>query len=183
MALQRPYALVNPDSFTHFIAFLAIVARIADVVSTRLVAPKLILEANALIRRTGWIGAWATVLLGLVAYVSTPAAIVLIVVSLLVAGSNLMRGWLARFVGEEEMERVLLAATRQGRLSVGIAFVTAGGALTAGTGVFLAWLSGPTQWGYYGGIGIIAYGLAMAVHGTTFLKRLFRKASRAAVDD
>jgi hypothetical protein len=104
----------------------------------------------------------------------------LITGSLLVAGSNLARGWFTRFVGEEEAEQLMIAAARRGRLRIAILFVCAAGLCIAIPGVLLMWLSGPTQWGFYFGAGVLTYALAIAGHGSSSLKRLFQKAALAA---
>ena len=169
------------SAFTHFIALVALLGRLADVVSTRLVSPRLALESNSMIRRTGWAGAWATLLPALVAYASTPMGVVIAVSSFLVAASNLFRGWIVRFLGESEVEALLLAAVRKGRLGTGIGFVCAAGASAAAAGALTMVLSGPTEWGYYAGFGIVVYGAGIAVHGSSNLRRLFRRAGEAAV--
>ena len=80
----------------------------------------LALEGNALMRRLGWRGAWATLAIGLIAYWSVELGVVMIMAWLLVAGSNLGRGWLARFLGEHEAEQVMMAAARRGTLRVAV---------------------------------------------------------------
>jgi hypothetical protein len=121
------------------------------------------------------------VLLALVAYVSAPMGVVVAITSFLVAGSNLFRGWLARFLGEAEIEALLVAAVRKGRLATGIGFVCAGGACAAAAGALTMFLSDPTEWGYYAGLGIVAYGAAIALHGSFNLRRLFHRANAPAV--
>jgi hypothetical protein len=168
------------SNFTHLIAVLGIASRAADIVSTRLVSPTLALESNALMRRLGWRGAWATLAIGLIAYRSVELGVVVITASLLVAGSNLGRGWLARFLGEYEAEQVMMAAARRGSLRIAVFFVCGAAACIATAGALLMWLSGPMQWGYYCGLGIVFHALAIALHGSSALRRLFRKASLAA---
>lgn len=164
--------------FTHFIVFLGILARAADILSTRLVSPTLALEGNALVRRLGWRGAWATLAVGLIGYWSVELGVMLITASLFVAGSNLGRGWFSRFLGEHETEQLMIAAVRRGTLKIAVLFVWAAAACIAAPAVLLMWLSGPTQWGFYFGAGVITYALAIAIHGSSSLRRLFRKAAR-----
>jgi hypothetical protein len=163
--------------FTHFVVVLGVAARGADILSTRLVTPTLALEGNALMRQLGWRGAWATLAFGLIGYWSVQLGVMLITGSLLVAGSNLGRGWFARFLGEHETERLMLVAVRRGTLRVAVSFVCAAGACIAAPAVLLMWLSGPTQWGFHFGAGILAYALAIAIHGSSAVCRLFRKAA------
>lgn len=167
------------STFTHLIVGLGILARAADVISTRLVTPTLALEGNALMRRLGWRAAWATLAAGLIGYWSIGLGIMLITASLLVAGSNLGRGWLARALGERETEEMMIAAARRGTLRTSVLFMCAAGICVAAPGVLLMWLSGPSQWGYYSGAGILTYALAIGIHGSSALRRLFRKASLA----
>ena len=169
---------MNRLQLTHVVAALGVLSRIADVVSTRLVSPTLALEGNALMRRVGWKGAWATVLAGLVAYWSVEVGIMFTTASFLVAGSNLMRGWFTRFLGELEVERLMIAAARRGRRRVAITFVCSGGACVIAAGALTMWLSGPAQWGFYSGFGILAYGAAIAIHGSSSTVRLFKKAQK-----
>jgi hypothetical protein len=169
------------SAFTHFIAFVALLGRLADVLSTRVVSPRLTLEANPVVRRVGWVGAWATLLPALVAYVNAPMGVVIAVTSFLVAASNLFRGWVVRFLGESEVDALLIAAVRKGRLGTGIGFVCSAGACAAAAGALTMVLSGPTEWGYYSGFGIVVYGAAMAIHGSSNLRRLFRRAGVPAV--
>ena len=169
------------STFTHLIVLLGILARAADIVSTRLVTPTLALEGNALMRRLGWRGAWATLALGLIGYWSVELGVMLITASLLVAGSNLGRGWFARFLGEHETEQLMIAAARRGTLRVAVLFVCGAGACVAAPALLLMWLSGPTQWGFYFGAGVLTYAFAIAAHGSSAVRRLFRKAALAAV--
>jgi hypothetical protein len=168
------------STFTHLIVLLGIFARAADILSTRLVSPTLALEGNALMRRLGWRGAWATLALGLIGYWRVELGVIVITASLLVAGSNLGRGWFTRFLGEHETEQLMLAAVRRGTLRVGVLFVCAASACIATPAVLLMWLSGPAQWGYYFGAAVLAYAFAIALHGSSALRRLFRQAALVA---
>lgn len=165
---------------THLLAALVLLSRLADVVSTRLVSPTLRFEANPLVRRLGWRFAWGTLLLALAPYVSAEAGVVLVAASLLVASGNLARGWVARAIGEAEYDALLLRAAARTRRRTALGFVLSSGALAMLAGVVLMWLSGVPSWGYWFGVGIASYGLAIAGHGSAFVVRLFRRASAAA---
>ena len=95
-------AFVRADGFTHLLAFLVLLSRIGDVVSTRLVTPTLRLEANPIVRRLGWRFAATTLVIAVVPYFLLPLGVVVLTTSLLVAGSNLSRGWLVHALGEAE---------------------------------------------------------------------------------
>lgn len=165
---------------THLIVLLGVLSRAADILSTRLVTPTLALEGNAIMRRLGWRAAWATLAIGFIGYWSVELGVMLITASLLVASSNFGRGWFARFLGEQETERLMIDAARRGTLRVAIAFVCAAGACIAIPAGLLMWLSGRTQWGFYFGAGVLTYAFAIAIHGSTAVRRLFRKASLAS---
>jgi hypothetical protein len=171
-------AFVHADGFTHLLAFLVLLSRIGDVVSTRLVTPTLRLEANPIVRRLGWRFAATTLVIAVVPYFLLPLGVVVLTTSLLVAGSNLSRGWLVHALGEAEYEDLLLRAASRGRRRVALGFILAGAAHVALAGVVLMWLSTPSQWGYYSGLGVLTYGLVVAIHGSAFAIRLFRRVGR-----
>ena len=124
----------------HYLAVTLFVARLADVVSTRIATPRLQLEANPIVRLLGWRFAWATTLVCFVAYVpdyGTTLAVPLIVISFLVAASNLSRGWALRALGEDgDREHSLRVASLAKPLHVYLA-IAASSALTAAVGALL----------------------------------------------
>ena len=66
------------EPYVHVIAALAVISRIADVLSTYLVTPTLKLEANSIARRFGWWYALLTILIGFVPYVSPALGVVVL---------------------------------------------------------------------------------------------------------
>jgi hypothetical protein len=171
-------AFVHADGFTHILAFLVLLSRIGDVVSTRLVTPTLRLEANPIVRRLGWRFAASTLLVAAIPYVMLELGVVVLTTSLLVAGSNFSRGWLVHALGEAEYEDLLLRAASRGNRRVALGFILAGAAHVAAAGVVLMWLSTPNQWGFYSGFGVLSYGVVVAIHGSLFVVRLFRRVGR-----
>jgi hypothetical protein len=168
----------EPDSFTHTIAALLLLGRLGDIVSTRLITPTLRLEANPVVRRLGWRFAWASLLLALVPYYSVAFGIAALAVSLLVSASNLSRGWMFRALGEARADEFLLRVARQGRLATALGFLFSGAAFVVVAGVVLMWLSGSVGApSYWFGVGIVIYGIAIALHGSASIIRLFRRAA------
>lgn len=166
------------QSFTHLLAGLVLLARIGDVVSTRLATPRLRLEANALVRRLGWPFACATLLVALVPYAHHGAGIAVLTASLLVTASNLSRGWTARALGEEEYFALLLRAARRSRRAEALAFAMGSAGCVALLGVLLlAFSGGSTTWAYWFGFGMVIYALAIGLHGSSFIIRVFRAAA------
>jgi hypothetical protein len=153
----------------HGLAALLFLARLADVISTRLVTPTLRLEGNPLVRLLGWPFAYATLLVALVAYLprgGTAVALVGIVLSLLVAAGNLSRLWSVRVQGEElaraSAQRLMAAAT-PGAL-YGSIFASA--ALIAAVALLLfAFYPNPDEWAHSFAWGILLYAVANAVYG------------------
>src|SRR5262249_55557934 len=105
--------LRNMDPFVHWVAGAVLVARLGDVVSTRLATPTLALEANPVARRLGWPLAWGSLLLCLVPYYDWRLGIMVAVSSFFVSGSNLSRVGIMRALGEREYLEVLHRAARR----------------------------------------------------------------------
>lgn len=165
------------NGFTHFLAALVLLARLGDVVSTRLVTPRLLLEANPVARWLGWPFALATLFLAVIPYFDAGIGVALLAVSLLVSASNFYRGWFVRAIGEEEFEQLVLRAARRGRRAEALGFVIASGTSALIAGVVLMWLSGASSWGYWFGFGIVIYGFAIGGHGSLYVLRVFRRAA------
>src|SRR5437899_12815598 len=108
--------LLSEAYFPHFLAALVLIARVGDVASTFVASPRLLLEANPLMRRMGRPLALATLLLCLVPYYYDSLGMVVLSASLLVTSSNLAKGWLMRALGEVEYHRLLLRAFRASTL-------------------------------------------------------------------
>ena len=77
-----------------------------------------------------------------------------------------------------ESEDLLLRVASRGNRRVALGFILAGAAHVAAAGVVLMWLSTPNQWGYFCGLGVLSYGLVVAIHGSLFVVRLFRRVGR-----
>src|SRR5687767_4126428 len=97
----------------HVLCGLILLGRVGDIVSTRLITPKLKLEANLLAKKLGWPFGILTLLVCLLPYYSLPAGIVVLVPSLMVSSSNIAKIWVVRAYGEDEfMQRQLQLAAR-----------------------------------------------------------------------
>ncbi len=169
--------VIDPDISTHLLAILVLLSRLADVISTRLVTPTLRLEANPIARRFGWPFAYATLLIAAVPYYSKELAVCVLTLSFLVSGSNLLRGWVARAMGEEEYIAFMRRVGRRGNRNVSLGFVLAAAASYAIVGILLMFLSSESEWGYWFGLGIVLYGLTIAIYGTASILRIFRIAA------
>src|SRR5258708_17582155 len=104
------------DTFEHVLAALIFVGSFGDVVSTRLITPTLLLEANPFVRRRPRLSIWMRLPLCAVPYYSTALGVTAAVAFLLVAGGNFVRGWFAHTLGEAETLEVLKRAASRGSL-------------------------------------------------------------------
>lgn len=167
---------IDSKTFTHILAGLVFLSRLADIVSTRLVTPNLRLEANPIARRLGWRFAYATLLLAATPYFSREVAVCVLTTSFLVAGSNLFRGWVARALGEEELAVLTQRIALRGNRTVSLLFVLGSAALNAFVGVLLMCFSrGETDTGFWFGMGIVLYGATIAIYGSISVLKVFRK--------
>ena len=161
----------------HVLALLIFIGRAGDVLSTLFISPNLVLEANPVARRFKW----PTMILGFglcaLPYFDIQVAIMGAVLSFLVTASNLSKGWMARALGEKEMERIVLRAAAAGSLPVTLAMCWTAGAFIVLSAGFLLWLSdGDNEMVSAFAVGLGLYGAALAIHGTFFFVRMFRRA-------
>lgn len=93
-------------NFEHTLCILILIGRLGDIISTRLVTPKLELEANPIVRKLGWPFAFATVLICLIPYWSTAAGVVVLIPSLFVSATNTSKIWFARALWRKRVSRI-----------------------------------------------------------------------------
>jgi hypothetical protein len=173
--------LATGHNLENTLAVLILIARLGDIGSTYLATPTLAMEGNPLMRWGGWRLAAVTLLACLIPYYSAPLGLTALVLSLLVTGSNLSKGWLMRALGEEDYQTMLLAAARRSSLPAAVGFVVGGAASVAFAGLIMVFVSGgPDTWGYWAAIGVALYAFAIAVYGSLSMARLFRAAARPA---
>jgi hypothetical protein len=170
----------------HALALLLLVARLADVLSTRLVTPTLQLEANPLVRRLGWPFAWATLAVALVAYLpgGGPAiALAASVLSLFVAADNISRLTSVRVLGETEAQASARRIVASASSPVAYGSIFARAALLALVGsVLLALYPTPDEGAFWFAEGLLLYALVVGGYGVLAAWRVRRAAARAAAD-
>jgi hypothetical protein len=166
MELLHRLVVAHPQ---HALAALLLVARLADVISTRLVTPTLRLEGNPIVKRLGWPFAWATLAVALVAYVpgtGPPVALAASVLSLFVAAENLSRLASVRAQGE-----ALAQATAQRLLVIAPAPAVYGSifgraaAIALAALALLAFYPRSDTWAFFFAEGVLLYALALAGYG------------------
>jgi hypothetical protein len=140
-----------------------------------------VLEANPVARRLGWPFALLTLLLAAVPYFDTTAAVIVLVPSLLVAARNFGHVWLMRGLGEERLLALQLDVARRGVFAEAFLYVCAEAGFLTIAAVVLMTLSGGLQtWPYVFAIGLLLWAVAILVHRTIHLKRIFRLAREGA---
>lgn len=166
------------SNLTHVLCGLILFGRLGDILSTRIVTRSLKLEANIVAKKLGWPFIWLTTLICLVPYHDEGFGIIVLVPSLLVSASNISKIWFVRSVGEDEYIKLLYKAARKGKLRVALLGVVLSSFFVGLSGFVLTYLSWEPEisWGFWFGLGIISYSLAMLVHGTTFFVRIYKKA-------
>ena len=169
---------IDDRTLPHLLAVLVLASRIGDALSTYLLSPTLLLEMNVIVSRGGWSIALLSLLVSLVPYYSTGLGVVVLTTSFLATGSNLSRCWVARALGEAEYRAIFLRAASRAKRSSALMLVLASASCPTFVGSLLMWFSGSeTEWGYWFGLGIALYGVAIALHGSSFVFQLFREAS------
>jgi hypothetical protein len=149
--------------------------RAADLFSTWLATPNLALEANPVARRLGWRGGLAVNLGLALAFGCWPMlAISLATTSALVAARNLQQAWLMRTMGENWYR--LWFAERIAESPRALVFGCHWGEalLVAAVGTGLMLFSGWRLVPFSVGLGLTAYGVAVAFFTTLSLWRLRR---------
>lgn len=93
---------MSDANFEHVLCFLILITRLGDIISTRLITPKLMLEANPVVKRLGWRFAVLTVLVCLIPYYNTGLGVTAFVTYCIVCWHNFGKVWLIRTMGEAE---------------------------------------------------------------------------------
>ncbi|MHC5066851.1 MAG: hypothetical protein ACYTG5_23090 [Planctomycetota bacterium] len=180
---------VDWDFMRHVLFALILLGRLGDVISTYLVTPNLHLEANPIARKLGWRFALLTVLICLVPYLVPHPLIAVILVPpfLMISANNVSKIWVVRAIGEKQMLASSLSAARSSSLRLAVTCTLVSAGFFALTGLALVWFSyqeAPrTQVAMiaeYFGYGIVTFAIAIGLHGSLYLRRIFRMAGVGA---
>jgi hypothetical protein len=167
--------MLHAQPIEHVFFAVLLVARLADVLTTRVATPRLALEANPIARRLGWPFAWLTLAIAFVAYLDVGVAWALAVMSFLVAGQNARVAWLARALGEERFLRdVVLPAARGGRKSLAFGLIAVSSVLAGIVGLGIMVLGYDNGWAWMSGAGILGFAFANLIHQSIAWRRYFR---------
>jgi hypothetical protein len=161
--------------FNHFLFVAVLFSRLGDIGTTWLASPKLKLEANPVARKLGWRYAWLTLLLSFVAYYSTAVAVVILTTSLLVTASNASKIWLARTLGEEEIDSLSRKAMAKSGLRSAIFFNLLPAIFYTLLGGMITLFYPNGQWGFYIALGFFTYAFAIATFYPIRYLRLYKE--------
>jgi hypothetical protein len=166
----------------HILCAMLLISRIGDVVTTYLVTPNLVLEANPIARVLGWRFAIITLGACLVPYVHVPISVSALVLFLMVSAANARQIWFARAIGEREYAALIMENARKSKLPVALASIAASACFTALVGgTILYFYPDPEMdWGFWIGIGVLAYAGSTCLYGSLATARFFRL-SRSAI--
>jgi len=166
-----------PFASREYFVFLALLAtgRAVDFLSTWVATPHLVLEGNPIARRLGWKwGILFNVALCAGFALSPMIAVILTTTSVLVAARNFHSAWLMRSMGEHEYR--FLVSDQLHRTGRGLYLVCmyAQALLTTAVGAALVAFSGDHLIPVGIGLGIVAYGFAVAFFSTLSVWRIGR---------
>lgn len=160
----------------------ALLGRLFDVLSTRVVSPRLALELNPLVRRYGWAYAWATLAAALLAFVSPAYGLLLATVSCLMGFANMSNALIARHgLGESGLRRLHARALRRCPAREYLLLCTLQFAPILVLAIALLLLTGGRE---QDPVAIIAYGMLLWVAAVLFYRVLnLRRLKRMDVSD
>lgn len=164
----------------HCLAALILLARLADIGTTWLATPRLMLESNPFVRRLPRTTAILSLFLCLVPYWAPGPSLIILVPSLLVSANNASRLWVYRAVGEEQAFENALVSAARARVRptlISLALPPFFFALLAGL-LILIYPDPVHDWGYWFALGLLAYALALLIYAPLSFLRM-RKLARA----
>jgi hypothetical protein len=158
-----------------FFLMLLLLSRGADLLSTWIATPNMVLEGNPVAKKLGW--KWGSfvnlVLCGF--FAAWPlAAIIIGTTSVLVAARNFQVAWLMRSLGEENYRDWYLEQLRQTGLPLCLFCLLCQTLLTAAVGAALMYFTGDSLIPFAVGLGIVGYALAVTFYTLLSLWRIRR---------
>ena len=152
-------------------------ARGADIFSTWIATPNLVLEGNPIAKKLGWKYGLPLNFAVCLYFASWPlTAIILSTTSVLVAARNFQSAWLMRSLGEEQYRDWHVERIRETRPTLYLFCLFAQILLIGAVGAVLVCFSGQALIPFAVGVGIIAYAVAVVVFTLISLWRIRRRA-------
>jgi hypothetical protein len=152
---------------------LLLLARGADLLSTWIATPTLLLEGNPVARRLGWRGGLVVNLIACLGCASIPfAAVIIITTSLLVASRNLQWAWIMRNWGENNYRDWYAHQLTTTPLTLYLACLTGQSITVATLGLALLISSPLGSIPCAIGIGMLVYALAVLLYSSLAAYRI-----------
>lgn len=159
-------------------------ARGADILSTRIATPTLAMEANPVFRKLGW--RWVMVLNVLLCFTLSlwlMVAVVMITVSLLVAGRNFQSAWLMRGLGERKYAGMIAYAGDQAGRGLYAFCMLSQATLVAAVGGSVIYFAWPRPIAASIGIGIIGYAVTVGFYSLLSVWQIRRSSDQPETVD
>jgi hypothetical protein len=157
---------------------LLLVARAADLLSTWIATPAMVLEGNPIARKLGWRwGGIVNLSLCLLLGCWPLAAVIVSTTSLLVAARNFQSAWLMRTLGEEAYRDWYVERIQQARVPLYFFCLAGQVGLTAAVGGGLILFHGGVWIPLGIGIGVVAYAAAVMIYTLLAFWRIRRASS------
>ena len=164
------------SNFTYVLAILIFIGRLGDILSTYCATPKLVIETNIIARKFRWPFAALTTLVCLVPFYSTPLGVLILVPTFFVCFSNISQLALIKLFGENDFKKIIIAAINKHGLGIMLLFLYLSNTFILARGLLGMLLSRETEWGYWIGLGIVLFAIALILHKTIFLIKLSKEA-------
>ncbi len=160
---------------------LLLVSRGADVLSTWVATPNMVLEGNPIAKKLGWRWGLPVNLALCFGFAFWPLpAIVISTTSVMVAARNFQSAWLMRSLGEQLYRDWHIERVQETSVTLYLFCLFAQTALTGGVGAAVIYFSDWRLVPLAIGMGIVAYALAVAFYTVLGIWRLRRSAIRKA---
>ena len=152
------------QNLTHIVALIIFLARLSEILTTRLISPTLKLGTNVLARRLGWKFAIATLAISAVPYYSVPLGAIFATACLLGSASNATAIMRTRALGEQESVNLMQLVISRTSVSMGIVYMFLPAAFYALLGCMILFLypNPMTDWGFYFAIGILSHAFTIS---------------------
>jgi hypothetical protein len=154
---------------------LLVFSRGMDVLSTWVATPSLVLEGNPIAKKLGW--RWGLPInfafCLMLAFWALPG-IVISTTSLLVAARNFQSAWLMRSMGEHIYRDWHIQRIQETRITLYLFCLAGNTLLTAAVGGAVIWFGRRTLVPFAIGLGIVAYGVAVAFYTLLAIWRMRR---------
>src|SRR5215471_13791954 len=158
---------------------LLFLCRGADLLSTWVATPHLVLEGNPIAKKLGWSWGIPVNLVICLALAFWPLpAIVISTTSLLVAARNFQSAWLMRSMGEHAYRDWHIERIQETRITLFLFCLAGNTLLTAGVGAAVIYFSKMVLVPFAIGVGIIAYAGAVAFYTILAIWRMRRREIR-----